>query len=102
MKAESATAAREWKLSRLTEGIGGVEAPAGGGTVVTALAYDSRRVRPGALFFALAGETTDGRLHIEEAARRGAAAVLHEGPLHGLRGLPAVRAEKARPAMGEI
>jgi UDP-N-acetylmuramoyl-L-alanyl-D-glutamate--2,6-diaminopimelate ligase len=93
---------REWKLSRLTEGIGGVEAPGGGGTVVTALACDSRRVQPGALFFALAGATTDGRLHIEEAVRRGAAAVLHEGSLHGLRGVPAVRAENARAAMGEI
>ena len=74
MKPESTSAAvREWKLSRLTEGIGGVEAPGGGGTVVTALACDSRRVQPGALFFALAGATTDGRLHIEEAVRRGAA-----------------------------
>lgn len=103
MKTESTSAAvREWKLSRLTEGIGGVEAPGGGGTVVTALACDSRRVQPGALFFALAGATTDGRLHIEEAVRRGAAAVLHEGSLHGLRGVPAVRAENARAAMGEI
>ncbi len=103
MKPESTSAAvREWKLSRLTEGIGGVEAPGGGGTVVTALACDSRRVQPGALFFALAGATTDGRLHIEEAVRRGAAAVLHEGSLHGLRGVPAVRAENARAAMGEI
>ncbi|MCR0984432.1 UDP-N-acetylmuramoyl-L-alanyl-D-glutamate--2,6-diaminopimelate ligase [Roseomonas populi] len=43
---------------------------------VTALTADSRQVVPGALFAALPGARTDGRAHIEEAVRRGAAAVL--------------------------
>ncbi|MFC7735288.1 UDP-N-acetylmuramoyl-L-alanyl-D-glutamate--2,6-diaminopimelate ligase [Roseomonas sp. GCM10028921] len=43
---------------------------------VTALTADSRQVVPGALFAALPGVRTDGRSHIEEAVRRGAAAVL--------------------------
>ncbi|SHK08735.1 UDP-N-acetylmuramoylalanyl-D-glutamate--2,6-diaminopimelate ligase [Roseomonas rosea] len=43
---------------------------------VTALTADSRQVVPGALFAALPGARTDGRTHIEEAVRRGAAAVL--------------------------
>ena len=43
---------------------------------VTALTADSRQVVPGALFAALPGLRTDGRAHIEEAVRRGAAAIL--------------------------
>ncbi|WP_458097687.1 UDP-N-acetylmuramoyl-L-alanyl-D-glutamate--2,6-diaminopimelate ligase [Roseomonas sp. WA12] len=43
---------------------------------VTALTADSRQVVPGALFAALPGARTDGRAHIEEAVRRGAAAIL--------------------------
>ncbi|MDR1661455.1 MAG: UDP-N-acetylmuramoyl-L-alanyl-D-glutamate--2,6-diaminopimelate ligase, partial [Azoarcus sp.] len=39
-------------------------------------ADDSRRVRPGDLFLALPGALADGREHIPEAIRRGAAAVL--------------------------
>lgn len=43
---------------------------------VTALAYDSRKVVEGALFIAEAGYHTDGRLYINDAARRGAIAAL--------------------------
>ncbi|WP_245215732.1 UDP-N-acetylmuramoyl-L-alanyl-D-glutamate--2,6-diaminopimelate ligase [Pararoseomonas baculiformis] len=43
---------------------------------VTALTADSRQVVPGALFAALPGTRTDGRTHIEDAVRRGAAAIL--------------------------
>ena len=40
------------------------------------LASDSREVKPGYLFAALSGATTDGARFIEDAARRGAVAVL--------------------------
>lgn len=40
------------------------------------MADDSRRVRPGDLFAAIPGKSADGRRHIPEAIRRGAAAVL--------------------------
>jgi UDP-N-acetylmuramoyl-tripeptide--D-alanyl-D-alanine ligase len=41
-------------------------------------ALDSRRVRPGELFFALEGERTDGHRFVADAGRRGAAAaVIH-------------------------
>ncbi len=43
---------------------------------VTQLAYDSRRVRPGAVFFALAGTKTDGLAFAEQALQAGAAAVV--------------------------
>ncbi|MDW8309406.1 MAG: UDP-N-acetylmuramoyl-tripeptide--D-alanyl-D-alanine ligase [Verrucomicrobiales bacterium] len=48
---------------------------------------DSRKVRPGDLFFALAGERFDGHDFVVEVARQGAAAVVVErGKLAGLAG----------------
>ncbi|MFL5686283.1 MAG: UDP-N-acetylmuramoyl-tripeptide--D-alanyl-D-alanine ligase [Chloroflexota bacterium] len=43
---------------------------------VRGAAVDSRLVHPGNLFVALAGERTDGHLHLEDAVARGAAALL--------------------------
>lgn len=45
------------------------------------LAFDSRRVRPGDLFFCLVGVRDDGHLHAGEAVRRGAGALVVERPL---------------------
>ena len=39
---------------------------------VTHLAYDSRAVQPGALFFALPGTKSDGTRFVDEAIQRGA------------------------------
>src|SRR5216117_3891822 len=46
---------------------------------VGGVAADSRRVRPGDVFFALPGVHTDGRRHIAEALGRGARAVITTG-----------------------
>jgi UDP-N-acetylmuramoyl-L-alanyl-D-glutamate--2,6-diaminopimelate ligase len=46
--------------------------------VVTGLEYDSRRVEPGNLYFALKGLHTDGHRHIGEAVDKGALVVVHE------------------------
>lgn len=46
---------------------------------VTGLAMDSRRVRPGDLFLAVAGRSVDGRRFIADAVARGAAAVCVDG-----------------------
>lgn len=43
---------------------------------VTQLAYDSRCVQPGALFFALPGSKSDGTHFVEQAVARGARAVV--------------------------
>ncbi len=43
---------------------------------ITSLAYDSRRVTPGALFIAVPGSHTDGRAYLAEAAQRGALVAL--------------------------
>lgn len=42
----------------------------------TGLTHDSRRVTPGAIFFALPGLNTDGAQHILEAVRQGAAVIV--------------------------
>jgi UDP-N-acetylmuramoyl-L-alanyl-D-glutamate--2,6-diaminopimelate ligase len=48
---------------------------------VTGLEYDSRRIKPGNLFFALPGLHTDGRRFTGDAIRRGAAVIVHEAEL---------------------
>ncbi|MDR1143931.1 MAG: UDP-N-acetylmuramyl-tripeptide synthetase, partial [Spirochaetaceae bacterium] len=49
--------------------------------VITGLEYDSRRVKPGDLYFALPGLHADGHAFIADALSRGAAAVIHQAPL---------------------
>ncbi len=48
---------------------------------VTCLITDSRRVVPGALFFAIGGLRTDGNFYVEEAVDRGAVAIISEQDL---------------------
>jgi len=45
---------------------------------VRGLVFDSRRVQPGYVFFALPGSNTDGHFYIEEAIKRGATLVVLE------------------------
>jgi UDP-N-acetylmuramoyl-L-alanyl-D-glutamate--2,6-diaminopimelate ligase len=45
---------------------------------VSSLAYNSREVKPGTLFFAIRGEKADGHSYIPQALERGAVAVVSE------------------------
>src|SRR5580700_9334677 len=54
-----------------------------GATEVTGLAVDSRAVKPGDVFFALAGSKTDGARFIDAAIASGAIAVVGEHPPQG-------------------
>lgn len=47
-------------------------------TLIRELTLDSRKVRPGDLFLAVAGSQTDGRAHIADAIAQGASAVAYE------------------------
>src|SRR5436190_4852035 len=78
--------------------LGEVLGVAGGDVEITGLAYDSRRVTPGTLFFAVPGFQFDGHDFAPEAVERGAAALVVERPL-GL-GVPEVAVDDARAAMG--
>ncbi len=55
-------------------------------TVITGIADDSRRVERSNLFVAVPGLRADGHDFVEEALRRGAAAVVVEHPVVGLAG----------------
>lgn len=68
---------------------------------ITQLCYDSRQVIPGALFFALAGQKSQGVTFVEEAIRSGASAVVAEEAIPGIT-VPVLRVANARRAMGEM
>ena len=53
-------------------------------TKITGIAWDSRQVKPGEVFFALVGETVDGHQFIPQAVENGAAAVIGTQPPGGL------------------
>ncbi|MBV8070620.1 MAG: UDP-N-acetylmuramoyl-L-alanyl-D-glutamate--2,6-diaminopimelate ligase [Acidobacteriaceae bacterium] len=73
------------ELSRVLEGVPVVRktrAPAATADV-RGLAYDSRKVAPGYLFFAFAGAKTDGAQYASAALQQGALAVISDRPSPG-------------------
>ncbi len=56
---------------------------------VSGVEYDSRRVKPGCLFVAMRGESSDGNRFIDQAISAGAVAVVTDSAV-----------EKARPNVG--
>jgi UDP-N-acetylmuramoyl-L-alanyl-D-glutamate--2,6-diaminopimelate ligase len=69
------------------------------GLLVEDLEYDSRRVRPGALFFAFQGRHADGRDFAQDAMRRGAVAVVSELPRPAGLDAPWIQVDHARRAL---
>jgi UDP-N-acetylmuramoyl-L-alanyl-D-glutamate--2,6-diaminopimelate ligase len=67
---------------------------------VTGLAYDSRQVGTGFVFFAIRGEKSDGHDFIQQAAERGAAALVVARPVAHPRVAALVRVRDVRRAMG--
>jgi UDP-N-acetylmuramoyl-L-alanyl-D-glutamate--2,6-diaminopimelate ligase len=65
---------------------------------ITALAYASDRVTPGALFFCVPGFRSDGHDFAPDAVRRGAVALVCQRPLD--LGVPEVIVDDVRAAMG--
>ncbi|HEY8180036.1 MAG TPA: Mur ligase domain-containing protein, partial [Candidatus Limnocylindria bacterium] len=75
---------RSLSLGQLTDEIGPervIGLPVG---EVRDLAYDSRAVEPGTLFFAVPGVHVDGHDYVPEAVARGALAVAVEREIPGL------------------
>jgi UDP-N-acetylmuramoyl-L-alanyl-D-glutamate--2,6-diaminopimelate ligase len=71
-----------------------------GGTEVSDLAYDSRQVVPGSLFFCVRGASSDGHDFAAGAVEAGAAALVVERPLE--LPVPQILTEDARAAMAPI
>ncbi len=87
-------------LSKLAS-ILGVEA--GGEALLSGVAVDSRRVRPGDLFVALRGARVDGHTFARDAAAAGARAVLAERVPENLPpGYPVVRVPDSRRALLQL
>jgi UDP-N-acetylmuramoyl-L-alanyl-D-glutamate--2,6-diaminopimelate ligase len=84
-------------LERLVTALAPLEVRGGAPTDVTDLAYDTRAVVPGALFFCVPGARADGHDFAPEAVERGAAALVAERPLD-LR-IPQLVVPSARAAM---
>ncbi len=84
---------------RLTELIA-TDAPGSDAVEIAALAYDSRHVGPGALFFCIPGEHSDGHDFAVQAIAQGAVALVVERPLD--LGVPEVVVSSVRAAMGPL
>ncbi|MDT8901691.1 UDP-N-acetylmuramoyl-L-alanyl-D-glutamate--2,6-diaminopimelate ligase [Anaeroselena agilis] len=72
------------------------------GREITSLAYDSRAVKPGALFVALAGSKADGHDFVAAACRQGAAAVLIDKDVPVDPGVVVLKVPDSRAAMLSI
>jgi UDP-N-acetylmuramoyl-L-alanyl-D-glutamate--2,6-diaminopimelate ligase len=90
-------------LSRLASAVRGSRLASRGDVAVTGIAYDSRRVRPGELFVAVAGAVHDGRAFVGDAVDRGAAAVASEtDPGPTAQGRPWLQVPDARGALAAL
>ena len=69
------------KLSELIEGIDFVSKRIPENHLIRGIAYDSRRVTKGCIFFAIKGFHTDGHLYTDDAIGTGAVAVVHSEEL---------------------
>lgn len=67
--------------------------------VITHVAFDSRNVKIGSLFFALSGEKVDGHHFLEEVAKKGAVAAVvssaYQGPNFGMDLIPVLDVKQA-------
>lgn len=68
---------------------------------VTGICFDSRKVKPGDLFLALEGGSTDGHNFIQNAIKAGASAVIGRKPIN-IEGVPYFRNDNPRRAMAHL
>ena len=71
--------------------------------IINSLEYDSRKVKPGSLFFALRGLHTDGSLFIDDAINKGAVVIVHENDITDFKeNIVYIKVKDARFAMSPI
>lgn len=66
------------------------------------ITHDSRNVKDGSFFIALAGKNVDGHDFIKEAVKRGATAILSNGRKIKLKEVPLIQVKNPRVAMSHI
>lgn len=69
---------------------------------ITSIVTDSRRIVPGALFFAIDGLRSHGHAFVDEAVARGAAAIISGHPVEGIPGADAAQVESPRRVLAEV
>ena len=69
---------------------------------MTCVVTDSRRIIPGALFFALPGRRADGHAFLDDAIARGAAAIVSGQPVSGLPAVAAAQVADPRRVLAEV
>ncbi len=89
-------------LAELLDGIPALSRSGAWRTPVTALVTDSRRIVPGALFFALDGRRAEGHRFVDEAVSRGAAAVVSGHPVAGVPAVDAAQVAEPRRVLAEV
>src|SRR5207245_11318220 len=90
------------RLDDLARGVPGAVLEGDGSVEVTGIAYDSRHVKRGDLFVAVAGIHADGHAYAGDAAGAGAVAVAIERPVALPTGLPVVKVPSTRTGLAEI
>lgn len=88
-------------LSRLVQSLSPVPSPAAADPEISSIAYDSRRVLPGALFVCIRGGRFDGHDFIGRAVESGASALIVDSPARVPAGtsIPVLSVADARDAL---
>ncbi|WP_269540782.1 UDP-N-acetylmuramoyl-L-alanyl-D-glutamate--2,6-diaminopimelate ligase [Cerasicoccus fimbriatus] len=89
-------------MRALTHGVDCIKSTGDSDVPVTCLITDSRRVAPGALFFAIEGANTSGSFYVEEAIDRGAVGIVGEREPGPRMSVPYYQVKDARVALAEI
>lgn len=89
------------KLGALLSGLPDLELGAQAELEISALTYDSRRVKPGTLFFAIHGEKVDGHQFVAQALEQGAPAIVSEREAPAQLAPRWVQVSKIRRALSE-
>src|SRR5215212_4424055 len=88
-------------LAELVAGLPGAQVVGDGSVEIRELAYDSRKVEPGTLFFCVVGEKVDGHEFGPRAVEEGAAGLVVERELTELE-VPQVVVSDSRAAMAPL
>jgi UDP-N-acetylmuramoyl-L-alanyl-D-glutamate--2,6-diaminopimelate ligase len=97
----------DMKWKELIEEVVAVGAGGDSGQPVTGVEYDSRRVKPGAVFVAMKGGSTDGNKYVDRAIGAGALGIITDSSptfdrlLVYQAGLPALEVEQGRLALAQ-
>jgi UDP-N-acetylmuramoyl-L-alanyl-D-glutamate--2,6-diaminopimelate ligase len=104
---EQSTINLNMKWKDLAQEVTAVEAAGDSAQALTGIEYDSRRVRPGAVFVAMKGGSTDGNRFVDKAISAGALGVITDSSqtfdhlLVYQAGIPVIEVEHGRRALAQ-